>query len=69
MEKRIFMNGKPTTLENIFDAVNPGSPNAWFKVSSSDIGRSITEVLDEWTTHNSTYYYLHGIRTSFELKA
>ena len=64
MKTVIYMNGQPTTLLNIFDAV--GLP--WYKVSSKHTGRSIEDILNEWVNTNKTYYYLNGIKTIFELK-
>ena len=64
----ILMNGKRTNLENIFDAVNPGRPDMWRRVSDTDIGRSITDVLKEWVTQHSTFYYLRGERVEFDLR-
>ena len=61
----IYMNGQPTTLLNIFDAV--GSV-PWYKVSSKHTGRQIEDILNEWVNTNKTYYYLNGIKTVFELK-
>ena len=65
---RILMNGKPSTLENIFDAVNPGRPDLWRYVSDEDIGRRIADVLNEWVNQRSTYFYIRGRKTTFELK-
>jgi hypothetical protein len=64
----IYMNGEPTTLENIFDAVNPGRPDLWCYVSDDDIGRKIHDVLDEWVNQSSTYFFVKGRKTTFELK-
>ena len=65
MRIAIYMNGQPTTLLNIFDAV--GSV-PWYKVSSKHTGRSIEDILDDWVNTNKTYYFLNGIKTVFELK-
>ena len=65
MEATIYMNGQPTTLLNIFDAV--GSV-PWYKVSSKHTGRPMGDILDEWVNTKKTYYYLNGIKTVFELK-
>ncbi len=64
----ILVNGKPSTLENIFDAVNPGRPDLWRYVSDGDIGRSITDVLNEWVNQHRTYFYIRGCKTTFKLK-
>jgi len=66
--KNIYMNGKITNIENIFDPVNPNRPDLWHTVSSSDTRRSIKTILNEWATNHNTYYYLHGVLTTFELK-
>jgi hypothetical protein len=65
MKATIYMNGRATNLENIFDAV--GSV-PWYRVSSKHTGRPISDILDEWVNTNKTYYYLKGIKTIFELK-
>ena len=65
MKATIYMNGQPTTLLNIFDAV--GSV-PWYRVSSKHTGRPMDDILDEWVNTNKTYYYLNGIKTVFELK-
>ena len=65
MKATIYMNGQPTTLLNIFDAV--GSV-PWHKVSSKHTGRPLGDILDEWVNTNKTYYYLNGVKTVFELK-
>jgi hypothetical protein len=64
----IFMNGEPTTLENIFDSVNPGRPDLWHTVSNDDIGRNITDVLNEWVNQHSTHFYIRGHKTTFTLE-
>jgi len=61
------MNGKPTTLENIFDAVNPTRPDLWYTVSAKDIGRETNDVLNDWINSHKTYYYLRGKKVEFEL--
>lgn len=66
--KTIYMNGQPTSLENIFDAINPGRPDLWHTVSAKDTGRVIDDILDEWVNTKKTYYYLNGTKTIFELK-
>ena len=65
---KIYMNGKRTTLENIFDAVNPGRPDLWRYVSESDVMRPIKTILDEWVKEHSTYFYIRGTLTTFELR-
>lgn len=61
----IYMNGQPTTLLNIFDAVESVP---WYRVSPRHTGRPINDILDDWVNTNKTYYYLKGIKTVFELK-
>ena len=65
MKTTIYINGQPTTLLNIFDAV--GSV-PWYRVSSKHTGRAIDDILSDWVNTNKTYYYLNGIKTVFELK-
>lgn len=64
----IYMNDKPTMFENIFDAVNPNRPDYWHKVSANDIGRAISDILNDWVNYHRTYYYLNGVKTVFELR-
>ncbi len=65
MKTTIYMNGQPTTLLNIFDAV--GSI-PWYWVSSRHTGRPMDDIISDWVKHKKTYYYLNGIKTIFELK-
>ena len=61
----IYVNNKPTNIENIFDIV----PNiAWYNVTSEAIGRPLKNVLNEWINNHNTYYYINGKKYSFELK-
>lgn len=64
----IYMDGKATLFENIFDAVNPNNPEKWHKVSVKDTGRAISDILSDWVNEHRTYYYLRGIKTVFELR-
>lgn len=64
----IYMNGIITSFENIFDAVNPTSPDLWHKVQEAEIGRTYSDILSDWVNNHNTYYYLHGVKTVFELK-
>lgn len=68
MSTVIYMNGRATNLENIFDAINPGRPDLWYTVSVKNTVRPMSDILDDWTTKKKTYYYLNGIKTIFELK-
>ena len=65
MKTIIYMNGRATNLENIFDAVESVP---WYRVSPKHTGRPIDDILDEWVNTKKTYYYLNGIKTIFELK-
>lgn len=65
MKTAIYMNGRATNLENIFDAVEFVP---WYRVSPKHTGRPIDDILDEWVNAKKTYYYLNGIKTVFELK-
>lgn len=61
----IYVNNKPTNIENIFDIV----PNiAWYNVTSESISRPLKNVLNEWINNHNTYYYINGKKYSFELK-
>lgn len=64
----IYMNGRITNFENIFDAVNPGRPDLWYTVTAKNTGRPISEILDDWVHTKQTYYYLNGAKTTFERK-
>lgn len=64
----IYMNGRRTFLENIFDAVKPENPDYWHRVQAEEIGRPIADILSEWANERRTYYYLAGVKTVFELK-
>ena len=64
----IYMNGKATLFENIFDAVAPNNSDYWHRVSIQDTGREITDILSDWVNDHCTYYYLNGIKTNFELR-
>lgn len=64
----IYMNGKLTFFENIFDAIHPNNPECWHTVSVKDTGRAISDILSDWKNNHYTYYYLNGIKTIFELR-
>lgn len=64
----IYVNGKPTFLENIFDKIKPENPNYWHKATEKDTGRPINEILTEWSNTNKTWYFLNGEKIIFELK-
>lgn len=64
----IYMNGEPTLFENIFDAVNPTRPDLWHTVQESEVGRPYSDILSDWVNNHRTYYYLHGVKTVFELR-
>ena len=64
----IYMDGKRTPFENIFDAVKPENPDYWHRVQAEEIGRPIADILTEWVNEHRTYYYLVGSKTNFELR-
>ncbi len=64
----IYMNGKLTNYENIFDLLAEKNICPWYYVSSDLIGRNLGKVLDDWTNTDKTYYYVDGKRYDFELK-
>ena len=64
----IYMNGKLTNYENIFDLLAEKNICPWYYVSSDLIGRKLEKVLNEWTNTDKTYYYVDGKRYDFELK-
>jgi hypothetical protein len=68
MTATIYMNGRATNLENIFDAINPGRPDLWHAVSAKDTGRALDDIINDWANTKTTYYYLNGVKTVFELK-
>jgi len=51
----IYMNDKPTTFENIFDAVNPTRPDLWHTVQETEIGRSYSDILSDWVNNHNRY--------------
>lgn len=62
----IYVNNKPTNIENIFDII----PSIeWYNVTSEAIGRPLSNVLNEWTNNHETHYYINGKKYSFELRA
>ena len=64
----IYVNGKCTTCENIFDLLEERSICPWYYASTKFIGRSFDQVTDEWINNHKTYYYINGKRYNFELK-
>ena len=64
-ETIIYMNGRATNLENIFDAVESVP---WYRVASKHTGRPMDDIIKDWVNTNKTYYYLSGVKTVFELK-
>ena len=68
MKTTIYMNGRVTNLENIFEVIYPGRPDLWHTVSVKDTGRAISDIIKDWVHTKRTYYYLNGVKTIFELK-
>lgn len=64
----IYINGKHTTYENIFDLLEVKNICPWYYVSTDLIGRKLDRVLDDWINTSKTYYYIKGKRYTFELK-
>ena len=64
----IYLNGKITTYENIFDLLEEKGVCSWIYASTELIGRNLEKVLNEWVNTNKTYYYISGKRYNFELK-
>ena len=64
----IYINGKYTTYDNIFDMLEERNICPWEYASKKYIGRGLDQVLDEWANTNKTYYYISGKRYNFELK-
>ena len=64
----IYINGKHTDYENIFDLLEAKNICPWYYVSTKIIGRSLDKVLDNWINTSKTYYYIEGKRYDFELK-
>ena len=64
----IYMNGKSTTYENIFDLLEVKNITRWYTASTKLIGRELDQVLDDWANTHKTYYYIKGKRYDFELK-
>lgn len=68
MKATIYMNGRVTNLENIFEAITLGRPDLWYTVSAKDTGRAMNDIINDWLYTKYTYYYLNGVKTVFELK-
>ena len=66
----IYVNNEPTELENIFDLIQVVVYDGytWKDADTEIIGRDKEQVLDEWRSNFKTYYYLKGIKYTFELK-
>ena len=64
----IYMNGKQTTYENIFDLLEEKNIAQWYSASNDLIGRKLEQVLNDWGNTNKTYYYINDKRYDFELK-
>jgi len=64
----IYLNGKSTTYENIFDLLEEKGVCSWIYASTELIGRNLDKVLNDWVNTNKTYYYISGKRYNFELK-
>lgn len=62
----IYKNGKPTTLQNIFDA-RDGAGNTM--CYTDDLGRPYSAIISDWLNLGRTYYYIDGAPVQFELKA
>lgn len=59
-KSRIHVNGRPSSIDNIFDMVNPERPDLWYTVTSQDTGRPIKVILKEWADNHKTYYFIKG---------
>ena len=64
----IYVNGKQTTYENIFDLLEVKNIAQWYNANDDLIGRKLVQVLDDWGNTHKTYYYINGKRYNFELK-
>ena len=64
----IYINGKHTAYENIFDLLEVKNICPWYAVRTALIGRDLSRVLDDWTFTSKTHYYIKGKRYDFELK-
>ncbi len=64
----IYINGKRTDYENIFDLLEEKGVCPWYYASTEYIGRKLEKVLDDWTNTNKTHYFIDGKRYDFELK-
>lgn len=64
----IYMNGKYTNYENIFDLLEVKNICPWHYASTDLIGRELGQVLDDWANTHKTHYFINGKRYNFELK-
>lgn len=64
----IYVNGKYTSYENIFDLLEAKNISRWYGASTELIGRDPNQVLDDWANTHKTYYYIERKRYNFELK-
>lgn len=64
----IYIDGKYTTYDNIFDLLEERNICPWEYASKKYIGRDINQVLNEWANNHQTYYYIRDKRYNFELK-
>lgn len=65
---RIYVNGKPSAIHNIFKPVEKYGIVTEDAVSKKAIGRNYDDVLNDWINTNKTYYYIGGKCYNFELK-
>lgn len=64
----IYINGKRTDYENIFDLLEEKGVCQWYAARTALIGRDLSRVLDDWTFTHKTHYFIDGKRYDFELK-
>lgn len=64
----IYVNGKYTSYENLFDLLEVKSISRWYSASTELIGRELNQVLNDRTSTHKTYYFINGKQYNFELK-
>ena len=53
----IYVNGKRTNLNNIFD----------YKKGYENFGRTYSDILNDWINYHSTYYFVDSVPVYFML--
>jgi len=68
MAYSIYLNGKASDLENIFEVLEKLKGIQWYNVTGEMVGRPLDTILSEWQDKHSTYYYIDSVKHEFELR-